>query len=102
MLELLAFIWMSLDMSGSAGGTLESGRSVTGHSDSWSVSCEYSKDTATVETGGYEVVVFPEAISIDGKVRIPIDESIKSVEVKLKRGQLNLVADGNAVAEYRR
>jgi hypothetical protein len=91
-----------MDLSGSAGGTLESGRSVMGYSDAWSVSCQYSKDTATVETGGYEVVVSPGEISVDRNVRIPIDQSIKSVEVKLNRGKLTLVADGDTVAEYRR
>ncbi len=101
MLKLLTFIFMSMDFSGSAGGTLESGRSVMGHSDAC-LSYECLKDTATIETGGYKVVVSAEVISVDGKVRIPINQGVKSVEVQLKRGKITLIADGDAVAEYRR
>lgn len=86
---------------GSAGGTLSTGRTVVAHSDSFSLSSSFSKDTATVKTAGRTIVVAPASLIVDGLTVAEIDEGISKVEVAVKRGAITFVADGRAVATFR-
>lgn len=83
----------------SVGGTLQSGRSVSASSDSWYLTCENSPDTATIKTARRTIVVAPDKVIIDGKLVAPLDIAATEVEVKVKDGQIELVADGTSVAK---
>ena len=82
----------------SAGGTLDSGRSIKTTSDSWYLSLGTSGDTATIQTSGRTIVVSKSAISVDGTNVADIDEKAANVEVNVKRGVITFVADGSPVA----
>jgi hypothetical protein len=98
---LLHFLSQNLGES-SAGGTLQSGRSVSATSDSWYLVCNNSPDTATIKTAGKTIVVAPSKVLVDGHAIAPLDVAVRSVEVKVKRGKVVLVADGNPVTTVTR
>jgi hypothetical protein len=89
-------------MGSSVGGTLQSGRSVTATSDSWYLTCNNSPDTATIKTAGRTIVVAPDRVSVDGKLVAPLDEAACSVEVHVKQGKIEFVADGTPVGTVTR
>lgn len=82
---------------GSAGGTLASGRSVMTHSDSIWLSSTFSSDTATIETAGKKILVQPTSLIVDGVIVANIDKDVVDVQVRVKRGVVNFVADGAPV-----
>jgi hypothetical protein len=83
----------------SAGGTLESGRSVMTHSDGWCVSCECQQNVATIRTRGHRIIVAPAAVIIDRHVRVPIDDDAQEVVIKVFGDKITLIADGDVVAD---
>jgi hypothetical protein len=90
--------WASSQLGeSSAGGTLQSGRSVVTFSDSWYLSCSNSTDTATIKTAGKTIIVAPDKVTVDGQAIAPLDVAVRSVEVKVKRGEVALVADGKDI-----
>jgi hypothetical protein len=84
-------------MESSVGGTLQSGRSVTATSDSWYLTCNNSPDTATIRTAGRTIVVAPAKVTVDGKLVAPLDVAACEVEVRVKDGQIEFLADGTSV-----
>ena len=100
---LVAFVVIALQFaSGSAGGTLESGRSVMTYADSWYLGTEFQGDTATIRTAGHTIVVAPTQLSVDGKMLATMDKSIAAVDVTVRDGEIWFVADGTEVARCRR
>ncbi len=83
---------------GGASGTLENGRSVTAHSDAWSLSSSYSGDTAEINTAGRTIVVRPQVILVDGRAVSSIDPATKAVEVRVQGDSITFIADGRTVA----
>ncbi len=82
---------------GSAGATLATGRSVFAHSDSLSLSSRFSSDTATIETAGRTIVVKPTRLMVDGTTVATINENVSNVEIRIKRGVITFLADGQPV-----
>lgn len=87
---------------GSTSGTLANGRSVTAHSDAWSLQTRFSGDTATIETSGYQIVVAPQELKVDGKPVATIDSAVKAVSVKVQDGTVTFLANGKRAATYTR
>ena len=83
--------------SGSAGGTLPSGRSVMTKSDVMTLKSQLKSDTATVETAGMQIVVKPTSLIVDGNTVAEIDSDVSDVKVNVKDGVVTFVADGKAV-----
>ncbi|HEX6962053.1 MAG TPA: hypothetical protein VF175_09315 [Lacipirellula sp.] len=82
---------------GSCGCTLSTGRSVSVLSDAWSISMLSSADAATIHTDGSQIVVAPTQLKVDGQLWGAIDAAAKSVEVTVKDGNIQFVADGRLV-----
>ena len=87
---------------GGCGGTLMTGRTVGANSDAWSCSATYGRDTATITTAGHTIVVAPTQLLVDGGHYGAIDESVKSVIVTVRDGDISFVADGQPVNRSRR
>ncbi len=87
-------------LGGSAGGTLPTGRSVTAQSDSWRLSSRFTHDTATIETSGRKIVVAPTAVLLDGRPLATLDAAAKSVDVRVKKKTITIVADGKMVVTH--
>ena len=102
MIKFAMLFWLAGGFSGSCGGTLQNGRCVMAHSDSWYVNCAFDRETATISAPGHLIVVAPTEVNVDGHTRIPIAESTLSVDVHVRRGTVTLVADGKTVAECNR
>ena len=94
----LSFLAFAMFSGGSAGGTLASGRSVLTYSDSMFLSSELRGDTAVIKTDGKIIVVKPTTLVVDGANVACIDERVSVVEVTIKNGMINFVADGKTVA----
>ena len=82
---------------GSAGGTLQSGRSVTTYSDSIYLISTSTKDTETIQTARKTILVKPTALVVDGIMVARIDEDVADVRVHVERGEVTFVADGTQV-----
>ena len=82
---------------GSAGGTLQSGRSVMTQSDSIYLSSQFSKDTATIRSGRRTIVVRPASLIVDGVTVASIDPAVADVRVTVANGNVTFVADGQQV-----
>lgn len=82
---------------GSTSGTLQSGRTVSASSDSWYLTCNNAPDTATIRTAGRTIVVAPDKVTVDGKLVAPLDVAACQVEVRVRDGQIELLADGTSV-----
>lgn len=78
------------------------GRVVTARTDAWGLGGSNTSDTATIETGGYQIVVAPTNLSVDGNLCGTIDAATKSVEVTVQDDIVSFVADGRLVARYPR
>jgi hypothetical protein len=87
---------------GSTSGTLAGGRAVTTFSDSWYIDALYKKDTATIDTAGFRIVVTPDRLDVDGQRIASISAAVKSVNVRVKGGEITFQADGKWVATYQR
>jgi hypothetical protein len=100
---LLAFIMLcgmglvQMGAGGSAGGTLPSGRTIMAHSDSIYLSTAMGGDTGTIKTSGKTIVVRPTTIEIDGNRVAAIDQTARKIEIHVKRGNINFLADGQPV-----
>jgi len=79
---------------GSTSGTLATGRSVVTHSNSIYLSSAFSRDTATIRTAGKTIVVRPTCLLVDGVQVADIDEAAASIEVRMNRRKISVVADG--------
>lgn len=86
---------------GSAGGTLQSGRSVLTYSDSIYLSSKTTKDTATIQTARKTIQVKPTTLIVDGLTVATIDEKVADVRVHVKRGNVTFMADGTPVEPSR-
>jgi hypothetical protein len=82
----------------SAGGTLASGRSVMTTSTSLSLSSSFSRDTATIETGGHTIVVAPNTLTVDGRKLATIDPAIKSIDVLVEGDAVRFLSNGKVLA----
>ncbi|HAH44740.1 hypothetical protein [uncultured Gimesia sp.] len=87
---------------GSASCTLNSGRSVTTNSDSWYLESQSSGDTATINTSGFQIVVAPQELRVDGKAIQTIENGVKKVTVNVQDRRIIFLADGKSVANYPR
>ncbi|MBI1323203.1 hypothetical protein GC170_08445 [bacterium] len=83
---------------GSAGGTLSTGRSVMTYSDSLNLNSTFSHDTATIRTAGMTIIVKPTNLEVDGAEVATIGNDVSNIEVRVKRGKVTFVADGEPVA----
>ncbi len=99
MLAIAATIGLAVLAGGSAGGTLRSGRSVIAHSDSLSLTATFSRDTATMETAGKLIVVEPSRLLVDGKTIAEISPETSDIEIYVRRGVVEFVADGKSIPE---
>jgi hypothetical protein len=86
--------------SASTNCTLESGRTITTSSDSWYLSCEFDKDTATIRTAGHAIVVAPQQLRVDGATIASIDGAAKTVTVTIEDGAIEFVAEQRSVATW--
>jgi len=66
-------------------------------SDSIHLTSAFSRDTATIKTGGHTIVVGPSVLLLDGAKIGTIEESTKSVEVTMEDGTITFIADGKPV-----
>ena len=82
---------------GSAATRLASGRDVSIHSDAFYLTSTYSRDTATIHTAGKTIVVRPGCIVVDGDVLATIDQNTAAIEIRVRRGSIQCLADGNVV-----
>lgn len=82
----------------SSGGTLASGRSVITHSDSIYLTTLFDNDTATIKTAFKTIIVKPTGLFVNGSSVATIDPKVSRVEVRVKNGTINFVADGRSVA----
>ena len=82
----------------SAGGTLASGRSVMTTSTSLSLSSSFSRDTATIETGGHTIVVAPNTLTVDGRKLATIDPAIKSIDVLVEGDAVRFLSNDKVLA----
>jgi hypothetical protein len=94
---LLLFVGLLTFATGSAGCTLASGRSIDVISNGWSIAMSNSADTATIDTGGRNIVVAPNYVQIDGRRIASLDSATKAVEVKVANGGITIVGDGQSV-----
>lgn len=101
MLSALALIVSTADVDVSLGFTFPR-RVVTARTDAWGLGGSNTADTATIETGGYQIVVAPTKLSVDGNHCGTIDAATKSVEVTVQDDIVSFVADGRLVARYPR
>jgi hypothetical protein len=99
---LLLFVGLLTFATGSAGCTLASGRSIDVVSNGWSIALSNSADTATIDTAGRNIVVAPNYVQIDGRRIASIDPATKAVEVKVVRGGIAIVGDGQSVGTLER
>jgi hypothetical protein len=88
--------------TGSAGCTLASGRSIDVVSNGWFITMGFSADTATIDTGGRNIVVAPNYVQVDGRRIASLDPATKAVEVKVARGGITVVGDGQSVSTLER
>ena len=102
MIKIITILMLSARFSCSASGTLDTGRSVEAVSDAWMVSMECQGDMAIARTAGHKFVITPTELKIDGKLYATIDESVKDVVVKVEGLKIELIADGEVVAERHR
>lgn len=89
-------------VGGSTSCTLNSGRSVTTNSDSWYLETQSSADTATIKTSGFQIVVAPRELRVDGKAILTIENGVKKVTVNVQDRRIIFLADGKSVASYPR
>lgn len=82
---------------GSAGGTLQSGRSVMAYTDAIYLWSNSTTDTATIKTAGKTILVKPTALVVDGTTVARIDEDVTDVRVHVKRGEVTFVTDGTQI-----
>ena len=101
MLTFLTVIGLAFLAGGSAGGTLSSGRSVMAHSDSLTLSSQFSRDTATIKTAGKVIVVEPARLIVDGKTIAAIPPETLNVEINVRNGVIEFIADGKAFPRIR-
>ena len=83
--------------SGSAGGTLASGRAITAQSDALWIGCSFTDDTAIIRTAGRLITVAPRVLQIDGRTVGWINPRTKSVAVTVEDGRVFFVADNRPV-----
>jgi hypothetical protein len=93
---------MCVGCEGSCGGGLQSGRAVNAYSDTIWLYSESTADTATIKTPGKTILVQPTAILVDGVKVADIDENVADVRVRIKRGDVSIVADGVHIKTLRR
>ena len=92
------FTWMLMaGLPASAGGTLGSGRSILVTSNSVYLATELGGDTATIKTAGRKIVVKPTELLVDGVHVGDVDTGAVKVEVIVKRGTIEFIADGKPV-----
>ena len=92
------FAWVLMTgLPSSAGGTLNSGRSILVTSNSVYLSLGLVDDTAMIETAGRKIVVKPTELLVDGVHVGDVDTAAAKVEVIVKRGSIEFIADGNPV-----
>lgn len=87
---------------GSASCTLKSGRSVTTNSDSWYLESQSSADTVTIKTAGFQIVVAPQELRVDGNAIQTLENGVKNVTVNVQDRRIMFLADGKSVASYPR
>jgi len=104
----VAALLASCSVSGvgaSAGGTLQSGRSIEVTSDRSfrTILCKaVGTDTESVKLGtfgGHKVLIKPASIDLDGQTVATISETTRDVSVAEENGRLVITADGVAVFE---
>lgn len=96
-LAMVAAVLLVLLAGGSAGGTLRSGRNVVTHSDSLFLTSNFSGDTATIKTAGKVIVVAPGKLRVDGKTIAVIPPETMDVEIHVRRGTVEFIADGKSI-----
>jgi hypothetical protein len=67
-------------------------------STSLSLSSRFSRDAATIETGGHTIVVAPNTLTVNGRKVATIDAAIKSIEVHVEGDAITFLGDGKVVA----
>jgi hypothetical protein len=87
---------------GSCGCTLATGRAVSVHSDGWSITLGSTADTASIQTCGSRIIVAPTQLKVDGQLWSAIDAATKSVDVNVKDGAVEFIADGRLVPRKNR
>lgn len=93
---------LSVLSGGSTSGMLPSGRLVTTHSDSWNLESRYEKDTVSIKTAGFKILVTPDRLDVDGQRVAFLNAAAKNIAVDVKSGQITVHADGKWVVTYRR
>jgi hypothetical protein len=92
------FTWVLIaGVPASASGTLNSGRAIVVNSNSVYLSLGLDGDTATINTAGREIVVKPTELLVDGVHVGDVDTAAARVEIIVKRGSVDFIADGNPV-----
>ena len=92
------FMWVLMaGVPASASGTLNSGRSILVNSNSVYLALGLDGDIATINTAGRELVVKPTELLVDGVHVGDVDLAASKVEIIVKRGSVDFIADGNAV-----
>ena len=99
MLTFAAILLSFCDLSGEEIALLASGRLVTVHSDAWSISTDFTEDTASIRTAGRNIVVDATEVRVDDDLRVFIDGAAKSVIVEVNGDKITLIADGRTLAE---
>src|SRR5262245_48347558 len=102
LLLLVAFILVLTFAEGSTTCTLPSGRSIKVVANNLYLAVSTSKDTATIDTVGHQVVIAPKAVQVDGVNIATIDPATRSVEVAVRWGEVTVVGDGETVAKWQR
>jgi hypothetical protein len=97
LIAIVVLIAAGMLAGGSTSGTLATGRTVVTYSDSMFLSSAFSGGTATIKTAGQTILVCPNSLSIDGIKVADIDEAVTSVEVRMKRREVTVIADGQPV-----
>jgi hypothetical protein len=99
MLKLLMILWSLVPTSGSVGCSLKSGRSIEAFSDAGTLTLDSSPDSAVIRTAGHRIELDPTELKVDGHVCALIEESVKSVIVRVEGNRIHFTADGKAVGE---
>lgn len=102
MVLVVGVLVLAAGAGGSTSGRLASGRSVTAHSDAWSLQTKFSADIATIDTAGYKIVVAPQELKVDGKPIVTIDPTVNAVSVNVQDGTVTFLVNGKSVGTYTR
>src|SRR5262245_22714453 len=83
--SLFLLLAIFLGISASVGATLSNGRTVTVHSNPWSIGLESDGNTCKTRTAGKEIVISGEKVLVDGRQVATMDAATKDFAVTVDR-----------------